>query len=163
MKSLNGRPQEICKIDSLILKSIFIKMNSNELFELQWGNGMFSEGKQYIVETYHGFYKGTYKKPVMAIPYVILYNVIKDKNKMAQVIFYREDKFYDASDKVDTACTAESTFTGRMVGKFTINPIYTKICKDISETKFTWNSFDSIDSLVDKTHLFQSATASLII
>jgi hypothetical protein len=74
-----------------------------------------------------------------------------------------EDKFYDASDKVDTACTAESTFTGRMVGKFTINPIYTKICKDISETKFTWNSFDSIDSLVDKTHLFQSATASLII
>jgi hypothetical protein len=71
-------------------------MNSNEVFELEWGHGMFSEGKQYIVETYHGFYKGTYKKPVMAIPYVILYNVTKDKTKMTQVIFYREDKFYDA-------------------------------------------------------------------
>jgi hypothetical protein len=104
MKSLNGRPQEIfrklTKIDSLILKSIFIKMNSNELFELQWGHGMFSEGKQYIVETRNGFYKGTYKKPVMAIPYVILYNVTKDKTKMAQVIFYREDKFYDAEQYI---------------------------------------------------------------
>jgi hypothetical protein len=100
MKSLNGRPQEIfrklIKIDSLRLKSIFIKMDSNEAFKLEWGHGMFTEGKQYIVETRHGFYKGIYKKPEMAIPYVILYNVKKDQYKMAQVIFYREDKFYDA-------------------------------------------------------------------
>ena len=60
-------------------------------FELEWGHGMFTEGKEYIVETRKGFYKGTYKKPEMAIPYVILYNVKKDNIKMAQVIFYRED------------------------------------------------------------------------
>jgi predicted ATPase len=68
----------------------------DESFELVWGHGMFTEGKEYIVETRQGFYKGTYKKPEMAIPYVILYNVKKDKTKMAQCIFYREDKFYDA-------------------------------------------------------------------
>jgi hypothetical protein len=72
----------------------------NEMFELEWGHGMFTEGKEYIVETYHGFYKGTYKKPVMAIPYVILYNVTKDKTKNAQAIFYREDKFYDAEQYI---------------------------------------------------------------
>ena len=65
------------------------------------GHGIFTEGKQYIVETRHGFYKGTYKKPEMAIPYVILYNVIKDKTKMVQVIFYREDKFYDAEQYIE--------------------------------------------------------------
>jgi hypothetical protein len=54
-------------------------------FELEWGHGMFTEGKEYIVETRKGFYKGTYKKPEMAIPYVILYNVKKDDIKMAQV------------------------------------------------------------------------------
>jgi hypothetical protein len=89
--------RKLIKIDSLILKSIFIKM---EVFELEWGHGMFTEGKQYIVETRHGFYKGTYKKPEMAIPYVILYNVTKDKTKNAQVIFYREDKFYDAEQYI---------------------------------------------------------------
>ena len=72
----------------------------NEAFELKWGHGMFAEGKEYIVETRDGFYKGTYKKPEMAIPYVILYNVTKDENKMPQVIFYREDKFYDAEDYI---------------------------------------------------------------
>lgn len=75
-------------------------MGSNEVFELEWGHGIFSEGKQYIVETRHGFYKGTYKKTEMAIPYVSLYNVTKDKTKMAQVIFYREDKFYDAEQYI---------------------------------------------------------------
>lgn len=74
----------------------------NEVFELEWGHGMFTEGKQYIVETHKGFYKGTYKKPEMAIPYVILYNVKKDDIKMGQVIFYREDKFYDAEDYIQT-------------------------------------------------------------
>ena len=69
-------------------------------FELEWGHGMFTEGKEYIVETRKGFYKGTYKKPEMAIPYVILYNVKKDNIKMAQVIFYREYKFYDAEDYI---------------------------------------------------------------
>ena len=69
-------------------------------FELEWGHGMFTEGKEYIVETRKGFYKGTYKKPEMAIPYVILYNVKKDDIKIAQVIFYREDKFYDAEDYI---------------------------------------------------------------
>jgi hypothetical protein len=71
------------------------------LFELVWGHGIFTEGKQYIVETRDGFYKGTYKKPEMAIPYVILYNVIKDKTKIVQVIFYREDKFYDAEQYIE--------------------------------------------------------------
>lgn len=80
---------------------IFIIMDSNESFELVWGHGMFTEGKQYIVETSHGFYKGTYKKSEMEVPYVILYNVKKDectndKTTMREVIFYREDKFYDA-------------------------------------------------------------------
>ena len=81
------------------------------------------------------------------------------------IIFFgkKDDKFYDASDKVETACTAESTFAGRMAGKFTINPIYNAVCKAIQDKKFTWNSFDSIDSLVSKAHWFQSATASLII
>jgi len=69
-------------------------------FELEWGHGMFTEGKEYIVETRKGFYKGTYKKPEMAIPYVILYNVKKDHIKMSQVIFYREDTFYDAEDYI---------------------------------------------------------------
>jgi len=72
----------------------------NKAFELEWGHGMFTEGKQYIVDTPYGFYKGTYKKPEMAIPYVILYNVTKDKTKMAQMFFYREDKFYDASQYI---------------------------------------------------------------
>jgi hypothetical protein len=71
-------------------------------FEIEWGHGMFTEGKEYIVETKKGFYKGTYKKSEMAIPYVILYNVKKDDIKMAQVIFYREDKFYDAEDYIQT-------------------------------------------------------------
>lgn len=71
------------------------------MFELVWGHGIFTEGKQYIVETRDGFYKGTYKKPEMAIPYVILYNVIKDKTKIVQVIFYREDKFYDAEQYIE--------------------------------------------------------------
>jgi hypothetical protein len=90
--------RKLIKIDLLRLKSIFIKMN--EVFELEWGHGMFTEGKQYIVETYHGFYKGTYKKPETFIPYVILYNVTKDETKMAQVLFYREDKFYDAEEYI---------------------------------------------------------------
>ena len=72
----------------------------NEVFELEWGHGMFTEGKQYIVETRNGFYKGTYKKPEMYIPYVILYNVTKDKTKMTEVIFYREDTFYDAEQYI---------------------------------------------------------------
>ena len=71
-------------------------MDSNESFELVWGHGMFTEGKQYIVESSQGFYKGTYKKSDMALPYVILYNVKKDETTMREVIFYREDKFYDA-------------------------------------------------------------------
>jgi hypothetical protein len=87
---------EICKIDLFTFNVFLLKMN--EVFELEWGHGMFTEGKQYIVETPHGFYKGTYKKPEMHIPYVILYNVTKDKTKMTQVIFYREDKFYDAEE-----------------------------------------------------------------
>ena len=74
----------------------------NEIFEIEWGHGMFTEGKEYIVETSKGFYKGTYKKPEMAIPYVILYNVKKDDIKMGQVIFYREDTFYDAEDYIQT-------------------------------------------------------------
>lgn len=74
----------------------------NEIFELEWGHGMFTEGKEYIVETSKGFYKGTYKKPEMAIPYVILYNVKKDDIKIDQVIFYREDTFYDAEDYIQT-------------------------------------------------------------
>lgn len=61
---------------------------------------MFTEGKQYIVESRHGFYKGTYKKSEMAIPYVILYNVTKDQTKMSELIFYREDKFYDAEQYI---------------------------------------------------------------
>ena len=76
-------------------------MNAYEAFELEWGHGMFTEGKEYVVETRHGFYKGTYKKPEMAIPYVILYNVKKDDTNIPQVIFYREDKFYDAEDYIN--------------------------------------------------------------
>ena len=74
-----------------------------------------------------------------------------------------DDKFYDASDTVTTSCTAESTLIGRMSGKLTINPIYNAVCKAIQDKKFTWNSFDGIDSLVSKAHWFEGATASLII
>ena len=72
----------------------------DESFELVWGHGMFTEGKEYIVETRRGFYKGTYKKPQMYIPYVILYNVKKDQCKKSELIFYREDKFYDAEQYI---------------------------------------------------------------
>jgi len=89
----------LIKIDSVFILFL-LKMISNEVFEIEWGHGMFSEGKEYIVETRKGFYKGTYKKPEMAIPYVILYNVKKDDIKMAQVIFYREDTFYDSEDYI---------------------------------------------------------------
>jgi len=73
----------------------------DEVFELVWGHGMLTEGKQYIVETSQGFYKGTYKKPELFIPHVILYNVTKDKTKMTQVVFYRQDKFYNAEQYIN--------------------------------------------------------------
>jgi predicted ATPase len=36
----------------------------------------------------------------MAIPYIILYNVTNNKNKMAQRFFYRTDTFYDADEYI---------------------------------------------------------------
>lgn len=73
---------------------------SQSINQLVWGPGMMKEGKQYIVETQKGFYKGTYKTPDTYIPYIILYNVTKNENKMAQVLFYRTDKFYDADEYI---------------------------------------------------------------
>jgi hypothetical protein len=86
------------------------KKDMEESKELVWGPGWLTEGKEYIVETYHvdtitGRYKGTYKKPELYIPYVILYDVIQyDMVTNAETtfphrIFYRIDKFYN-SDKL---------------------------------------------------------------
>ena len=71
--------------------------------KLVWGPGWLTDGNQYIVETYHvdsitGRYKGTYKNPDVANPYVILYDVIdmdtKTETTLPQCIFYKTDKFY---------------------------------------------------------------------
>lgn len=74
--------------------------SSQTVNQLVWGPGMMKEGKQYIIETRNGFYKGTYKKPETYIPYIILYNVTKNQIKMAQTFFYSTDKFYDAEEYI---------------------------------------------------------------
>ena len=70
----------------------------SEVTALVWDYGMLSEGKQYIVETKKGYYKGTYKKPERAIPYVILYNVTNNEKKYPHMIFYNTDSFYNADE-----------------------------------------------------------------
>ncbi len=80
-------------------------MEQKKKNELIWGANFLTEGKEYVVETYRvdtlvGIYKGIYKKREKPIPYVILYDVKKDQNKMAQVTFYRQDKFYDAEQYI---------------------------------------------------------------
>ena len=86
-------------------------MDLNQNVQLIWGPGFLSEGKEYIVEITHvdtiiAIYKGTYKKPEKANPYVILYDVTKydankgsfSKTKCEHWICYITDKIYNAPE-----------------------------------------------------------------
>jgi hypothetical protein len=90
-------------LDSILTSNADSNLDSNpeiesEVTALVWGYGMLSEGKQYIVETKRGYYKGTYKKPEIYIPYVILYNVTNNEKKYPHMIFYNTDSFYNADE-----------------------------------------------------------------